>query len=209
MKAFVQPRKAIFPQMKVLLRLCLSAFLPFVLKSPRFSGAALKCFFVFVIACLFCQINFAQDDSEIVAPPPLKIITKAEKSRLEAETDIKRRTILSIELMEAKLLKAESLTAAEDYSAMFAELGGFHAVMDNTIDFLGKHDNDSNKVLSNYKRVELSLRKYITRLELIRRELPVKYESYVRKLVRYVRETRTKAVEPLFEDTASPGKTSR
>lgn len=203
MKAFVRQRKPPVHKTKAPPRFCLSAFLPQTFKSPRRLCASwLKCFFVLLV---FCQINRAQDDSQIVAPPPLKILTKAEKSRLEAETDIKRRTILAIELMEAKLLKAESLSAAEDYPAMFAELGGFHALMDDTIDFLNRHDNDSNKVLSNYKRVELTLRKYITRLELIRRELPLRYESYVKKLVRYVREARSKAVEPLFDDTVAPG----
>lgn len=202
MKAFVQQKNAKISDAEISPRFFLFTFSPVGSKTLRLCVCALKCFFVLL---LFCQINSAQDDSEIVAPPPLKILTKAEKSRLEAETDIKRRTILSIELMEAKLLKAESLNAAEDYPTMFAELGGFHALMDNTIDFLNKHDNDSNKVLSNYKRVELTLRKYITRLELIRRELPIRYEPYVRKLVKYVRESRTKAVEPLFDDTVAPG----
>jgi hypothetical protein len=201
MKAFTNLRKAIILKTKVLPRFYLSTYFPLAFKSPRLCVSALKCFFVLFF---FCQINAAQDDLEITAPPPLKIIAKAEKSRLEAETDIKRRTILSIELMETKLLKAESLTAAEDYPAMFAELGCFHALMDDTIDFLGTHDNDSNKVLYNFKRIELTLRKYITRLELIRRELPIRYESYVRKLVKYVREARSKAVEPLFDDTVAP-----
>jgi len=202
MKAFVQQKEAIILKTKVLPRFYLSAFLPINLKSRRLCDSALKCFFVLL---LFCQINAAQENLEIAAPPPLKIITKTEKSQLEAETDIKRRTILSIKLMEARLLKAENLTAAEDFQAMFAELGGFHALMDDTIDFLRKHDNDSNKVLYNFKRIELTLRKYNTRLELIRRELPIRYEPYVRKLVKYVREARSKAVEPFFDDSVMPG----
>jgi hypothetical protein len=202
MKAFNNQRKPIILKTKVLPRFYLSTFLPLAFKSQSFCVSALKCFFVLL---LFCQVNAAQDDLEVAAPPPLKIITRAEKSRLEAETDIKRRTILSIELMEAKLLKAESLTTAEDFQAMFAELGGFHALMDNTIEFLSKYGNDSNKVLINYKRLELTLRKHIIRLELIRRELPIRYEQYVRKLVKYVREARSKAVEPLFDDTVTPG----
>ena len=61
------------------------------------------------------------------------------------------------------------------------------------------------KVLNNFKRIELSLRKYINRLELIRRDLPLEYEPYVRRLTKYVREARTKAVEPLFGETVLPG----
>jgi len=180
------------------------AFLTYVPKQLHHSSVtALK---YLLVLFFFCQINYAQEDSEITAPPPLKIISKAEKSRLEAETDIKRRTILSIELMEAKLLKAEGFSAAEDYPSMFAELGSFHALLDDTIDFLSDKNAESGKVLNNFKRVELTLRKYITRIELIRRDLPVKYEWYVKKLVRYVRDARSKAVEPLFDDTVVPEK---
>lgn len=162
-------------------------------------------FSVLFIIFVFSQISFAQqDEPQEIAPPPLKIITKEEKSQLDAETDVKRRTKLSLELMEARLLKAETFGKQEEYREMFNELGSFHALMDNTVNFLGNSDTNKGKVLNNFKRVELSLRKYITRLELVRRDLPIKYEFYVRKLVRFVREARTKAVEPLFGDTVLP-----
>jgi len=162
-------------------------------------------FLLFTFAFLIALPAIAQDDPQEVAPPPLKIISRAEKSQLDAEIDIKRRTKLSLELMELRLISAETFGKQEEYREMFAELGGFHALMDNTINFLNNSDTNKGKVLNNFKRVELSLRKYITRLELVRRDLPIKYESYVRRLVRYVREARTKAVEPMFDDTILPG----
>ncbi len=143
---------------------------------------------------------------EDTAPPPLKILSKDEKSQLELLTDIKQRTKTALELMEMRLIKAEALGVKEEYQAMFTELGSFHALVDNTLDFLSKNNNDSGKVLNSFKRLELSLRKYITRLELIRRDLPIKYELYVRQLVRYIRDARTRAVEPLFDDTVVPEK---
>lgn len=147
---------------------------------------------------------FAQSEVFEVEPPPLKILSKTEKSQLEAVAAIKQRTKLALELMEARLISAEGLNAKEEYSGMFLELGSFHALVDNTLDFLDSNDKDSGKVLNNFKRIELSLRKYITRLELIRRNLPIRYELYVRRLVKYIREARTKAVEPLFDDTVVP-----
>ena len=155
---------------------------------------------------LLATLVVAQDEPKGVAPPPLKILAKEEKSQLEAETDIKRRTKLSLELMEARLLNAETFGKQEQYREMFTELGSFHALMDNTLNFLEGSDTNKGKVLNNFKRVELSLRKYIMRLELIRRDLPIKFEFYVRKLVRYVRVARTKAVEPLFGETVLPNK---
>lgn len=160
---------------------------------------------IFVFAFLFVSTVAAQDERQETAPPPLKIFSKAEKSQLDAETDVKRRTKLSLDLMEARLLKAETFGKQEEYREMFTELGDFHALMDNTINFLVNSDTNKGRVLNNFKRVELSLRKYVTRLELIRRDLPIKYELYVRNLVKYVREARTKAVEPMFGDTVLPG----
>ncbi len=157
--------------------------------------------------CLSSPV-YAQTESVIddvnAAPPPLKILSKAEKSQLAAVSEIGKRTKLALELMEARLVNAENYSLKEDYREMFNELGGFHAVVDNTLAFLKSNNNDSRKVLSNFKRVELSLRKYITRLELIRRELPIEYESYVRQLTKDMRDARTAAVEPMFDDLVLP-----
>lgn len=158
-----------------------------------------------LISCITLSSNvFAQNEQYDVEPPPLKILSKTEKAQLEAADDIKQHTKLALELMEARLLSAENLSAKEEYREMFTELGGFHALVDNTLNFLDSKNTDSGKVLNNFKRIELSLRKYITRLELIRRDLPNRYELYVRRLVRYIRDARTKAVEPLFDDTVVP-----
>ena len=159
---------------------------------------------ILLIVCC-CLVNVqAQEELQTIAPPPLKILSKAEKAELDAETDVKQHTKLALQLMDARLLKAENLNAREDYRDMFTELGKFHALVDNTIRFLKAKDSDSGKILNNFKRIELSLRKYITRLELIRRELPSKYEFYVRNLVKYIRDARTKAIEPFFDDTVVP-----
>ena len=165
------------------------------------------CFYLFLplaFCFLFSTSVFTQVQLEDIEPPPLKLLSKTERAQLEAATEIKPRTKLALEMMEARLVKAETFGANEQYREMFDELGGFHALVDNTLDFLNAHDTDSGKVLNNFKRIELSLRKYITRLELIRRSLPMRYELYVRRLVKYTREARTKAVEPLFDTTVVP-----
>lgn len=163
------------------------------------------CFILFTFTFSICLLANAQESPQKEVPPPLKMLAKEEKSSLEAQTDVKKRTILSLNLMDSRLLKAEGYVSKEEFREMFNELGGFHALMDNTLAFLGRNNSNNGKVLNNYKRIELSLRKYITRIELIRRDLPLEYEPYVRRLTRYVREARTKAVEPLFGETVLPG----
>ena len=108
--------------------------------------------------------------------------------------------------MDSRLKSAESLDAAENYDEMFVQLGAFHGLMENTLSFLNKSDKDSGKVLNNFKRFEIGLRGFRPRLEMIRHDLPIRYELYVRNLIRNLREARARAIEPLFDDTVVPEK---
>ena len=156
---------------------------------------------------LFTFVAFGQDDEPPadVAPPPLKLISKDEKKLLDAQNDVKRRVKLSLELMDARLLKAEKLRTEESFSETLVELAGFHAILDNTLSFLFKNDF-GDKIDKRFITFEIYLRKQIPRLEVIRRELPSRYGYHVGKIMKAVREARAKAVEPLFSDTVVPDK---
>jgi hypothetical protein len=147
---------------------------------------------------------YGQSDDQDIAPPPLKFVSKEDLTQLNAMPDVKKRTKLAIELMTGSLKQAETLHAGEQYDDMFKQLGRFHGLMDNTLAFLDDSEKDRGKVLNNYKRFEIGLREYRPRLELIRRDLPLRYELYVRNLIIYLRDARTKAVEPMFSDTVLP-----
>ena len=67
--------------------------------------------------------------------------------------------------MESRLKKAEFFTNEKKYKETLDELGGFQAIMRNTLGFLQKNDNGKGKVLSNFKRFEINLRKFVPRLE--------------------------------------------
>lgn len=148
----------------------------------------------------------AQVTDDDIAPPPLRLLSPDEKTKLAGETEVKRRTKLTLELMEARLLRSEALGDSQDYDQMFVELGGFHGLMDNMLEFLNKSDKDSGRVLNNFKKFEIGLRIFTPRLEVIRRDLPVKYEQYLRILIKNIRAARAKAIEPLFDDTVLPAK---
>jgi len=146
----------------------------------------------------------AQIDGDDTAPPPLKFVTKADLAKLEATTDVKKRTQTALDLMSERLKMAETLGTQDQLDEMYKELGGFHGIMDNTLAFLDSSDKSRGKVLNNYKKFEMGLRQFRPRLELIRRDIPVRYEAYVRNLIVYLREARAKAVEPLFSDSVVP-----
>ena len=141
-----------------------------------------------------------------LAPPPLKLLSPEEKSKLGAEGEVKRRTKLALELMDARLKKAEAFHGSESYDEMFTELGGFHGIMDTMLEFLNKSNQDDSKVLYNFKRLEIGLRGFTPRLEMIHHDVPIRYEQYVRSLIKNVRAARARAIEPLFDDTVLPDK---
>jgi hypothetical protein len=159
-----------------------------------------------VVLCLLTgvEIRAQEEMPDNIAPPAVKVISKEEKSALAGTTDIKGRTKLAIDLMETRLKKAEELKGTTDYPAVLSELGTFQALMDDTLKFLNRNDTRAGKVMDTYKRFEMALRAFTPRLETIRREVPERFEWHVKRLLITVRDTRTKAVEPLFSSTVVP-----
>lgn len=167
-------------------------------RSIGFAGVTL----LFTIHCsLFTALG--QPDPEPI-PPPVIIVTKIERQKLDALADLKERTKLSLDLMNSHLTAAEKYNTDQDFDTMFRELGGFHGLLDNAMAHLERQNAQNIKVLDNYKRLEIGLRGFSTRLEGIRRDMPIRYEDYVRKLLIHLRDMRTKAAEPFFKDAIVP-----
>jgi hypothetical protein len=156
---------------------------------------------LFIFALLAASDLSAQDViPHDAAPPPLKLLSKAEKEQLGSAKNVKERTKLSLELMDARVKVAEQYMPQERLEMVFRELGVFHGLVDDALEFLSTSDSDKKKILDNFKRFELGLRTFTVRLELIRRDMPPQREYYLRLLLREMREARAKAVEPLFGD---------
>ena len=162
---------------------------------------AIRTVMIFVAAAVAAGEAIAQTDEIQAAPPPLKMISDTERSRLDREKGVKGRTRRSLQLMDARLANAETALRADDIEKAFAELGVFHALIDDTLLFLERAERDSRKVLANFKRFEIGIRGFTPRLELIRREVPLTHETYVMSLIRQLREARTRATEPMFGET--------
>ncbi|MEP7213606.1 MAG: hypothetical protein ABI791_11040 [Acidobacteriota bacterium] len=161
----------------------------------------------FVLFLVFFATTAAQTpDLDSPAPPPLRKISKGEKEQLNSQQESKRRIEVALRLMDGRMKKAEELKAGENFDAMFLELGGFHGLMDNTLDFITRENRRTGKALNYFKKYELGLRSFTPRLELVRRDLPTRYDPYVLRLLRYMRDARSKAIEPFFDDTVIPNK---
>lgn len=159
---------------------------------------ALSGFLLFSAAAAWSQ---PPEDLSQTAPPPAKTLSKEEKDLLNSQADLKKYTKIALELMEIRMKKAEEADNRDDFEGMFVELGAFHALMDHSLDFLLKKHNDGKKAFNDFKRYELGIRGFSPRMELLRRDLPIKYEYYVRVLMKYLREARSKAIDPMFGDS--------
>lgn len=172
---------------------------------PLAAHASLIFLLLTFCVALFAVSVAAQDDLPEAMPPPLKVISKEEIAKLGAKKDIKDRTKLSLDLMDSRLTSAEKFGTARDFGNMYRELGVFHALMDDALNYLNKRDTGkSGKILDNLKRLEIGLRGMATRIAIIRRELPLRYDPYVRNLMGYLRSARAKATDSLFGDSVLP-----
>lgn len=172
-------------------------------KKQYFWGLPLA--FAVLLVLTFAGASAAQDDPVEAAPPPLKFISKEDQARLDTKTDIKDRTKLSVDMLNLRLTAAENLADGKDFEGMYKELGYFHALMDDALSFLRVRDTGRNgKVLDNFKRIEIALRGMAPRIEVMRRELPLRYDPFVRKLMGYLRSARAKATDSLFDDSVLP-----
>lgn len=176
-----------------------------IVKSRARSAARQAVFLCFgiVFTALAAATASAQDDPPQyeLAPPPLMLMSKAERDKLDAEQGIRKRTQLALELMDARVGLAEAANTRDDLNEMFAHLGAFSAIMEDTLAFLKSADPNRGRTLDNFKRLEIGLRRFSPRLELIRRELPLTHEFYVRNLLRQLRDARSRALDPLFDDS--------
>ena len=112
-----------------------------------------------VLGLPFTTLGQQQPQSQDqTAPPPLKIITRRERSQLEEAKDPKARVRTTIELAEAHLAKAENQTSQREFDAAAAEAGMYWALVEDVFSFLKTIERDNNARRDLYKRLELSLR---------------------------------------------------
>jgi hypothetical protein len=167
-----------------------------IYRADRSLPAILLC--AVFVAVSIASVAQAQDEP---APPPIKMLSKTERQQLKGQVKPKDRTNLALDLMDTRIRSAEKFAADENYSLMYAELGGFEALMDNALNFLLKSSVSEGKQLDNLKRLDIGLRKFIPRIETIRRDLPVSFDPYLRTVLKDLSQTREKAIQPFFSDS--------
>lgn len=158
-----------------------------------------------VVAFGFVSAVHAQEaqpsPTPLTAPPPIKVITKEERMQIDGAGDSKSRLRTTIDLAAARLTRAEQLTKRSDYDAAGAEVGSYQALIEDTLEFLSGMKRDSNKTRDLYKRLELALRAHGPRLTTMRRETPLEYAVWIKRVEEFARAGRTEALNSFYGHT--------
>lgn len=135
------------------------------------------------------------------APPPPKVISKDDQIQLDTSKDQKTRIKLFVSLAENHLLAAEQFTTQPNFDAASAEIGKYHALIDEALEFLASLKHDSNKTRDLYKRLELALRAHGPRLTSMRRTTPLEYAVWIKEVEEFARKGRTEALNSFYGHT--------
>ena len=141
-------------------------------------------------------------------PPPMKFVSRNERTQLSATRDAKTRARATIELAEVRLARAEQLTAEQKYIAASGELGAYQGLIEDALDYLDDITKNDNKLRDTYKRLELALRTHCMRLEAIRRLTPAEHAVHVKSICECARDARTTALNSFYGDTVVPVQSS-
>ena len=147
----------------------------------------------------------AQRADEPLAPPPLRYVPDDVRRQLDAESrDVKERIKLSLQLAEDRLARASAAADADRFEVSTAELGVYEAIVADTINFVQASGRKGNKLRDTCKRIEMTLRSHVPRIETIRRGLPAANAVYAKATIEFVRNQRDQALSAFYDDTVIP-----
>jgi hypothetical protein len=147
------------------------------------------------------ETSAPQQQREEGGPPPMRYLPQDLRGRLDAERDPKARARLGMLIAEECLERAAQFADQDQFVAATGQVGVYEAVVEDTIDYLHKPGRANNKLRDIFKRVEITLRAHVTRLESIRRGLPSQHAVYLHNAIDFVRDHRDKALGAFYDDS--------
>lgn len=156
-----------------------------------------------LFATLYIPVLCGQESGgqEPTAPPPLKTISRLERSQLNESKDPKARVRLTLELSLIHLAEIEAQTSQRNYPGAAAAAGRYWALVEDVFSFLKAMNRDNNKTRDLYKRIELALRAHGPRLSAIRRGTPAEYSVWIKEIEDFARNGRTEALNSFYGHT--------
>lgn len=135
---------------------------------------------------------------QMPAPPPMRFVSREERSQLTAARDPKARLRTSIDLALNRLTRVEDFTSQKRFEQASEELGGYLGLIDDVRAFCGGMNRDKGSTRDLYRKLEIALRAQIPRLAVVRRSTPAAYAGHLKAAEEYVRETRSDALDSFY-----------
>jgi len=135
---------------------------------------------------------------QMPAPPPMRFVSREERSQLTTAKDPKDRLRTSIELARNRLTRLEAFTSMKKFDQALEELGGYLGLIDDVRAFCGSMIRDKSSTRDLYRKLDIELRAHIPRLAVVRRTTPAAYAIHLKAAEEYVRETRADALDSFY-----------
>ena len=132
------------------------------------------------------------------APPPMRFVSRDERSQLTAARDPKSRIRTTFELAEDHIKRAEDSTSQKKFDQAAEELGRYLGLVDDARAFLSAMNHDKNSTRDLYRHFDIALRAHVPRLAVMRRTTPADYAGNLKAAEEYVRDTRSEALEIFY-----------
>jgi hypothetical protein len=153
-----------------------------------------------IAACglVTCALGQPAQRPRMPAPPPMRFVSRTERSQLDAAKDPKSRLRSTIKLAEDRLIRAENLTTQKAYEEASTELGGYLGLIGDLRAFIATLDHDKGSTRDMYKHLEIGVRLHISRLAVMRRSTPASYAVHFKDAEEYIKDTRAEALDSFY-----------
>ncbi len=161
-----------------------------------------------VLLCFASGAALAQQQprsEQLPAPPPMKVVSRAEHEQLNAARDPKARVRTTIDLAGDHLTHAEHFTSEKKYVQASEELGGYLGLIDDVVGFIGDQARDKSSTRDLYRHLDIALRAQIPRIAVMRRSTPAEYAGNLKAVEEFVRDTRADVLEEFYGHTVLRG----
>lgn len=132
------------------------------------------------------------------APPPMRFVSRDERSELNSAKDPKARLRATLELANEHLGKVEDFSAQKKFDEASEELGRYLGLLEDAQSFLFTLNSGKNNTRDLYRHFEIGLRPLVPRLAVVRRITPVEYAGHIKTAEDYTRDLRSHILDTFY-----------
>jgi hypothetical protein len=135
---------------------------------------------------------------EMPSPPPMRFVSRSERTQISAESSPKSRLKATMILAEDHLAKAEALTESKKFDAASVEVGCYLGLLNDLRDFMNAMDPAKGSTRDLFRHFEIGVRAHLPRFAVMRRTTPVEYALHIKDAEEYIKDARSAALDSFY-----------